>query len=684
MYRAGSLWIVTLVWLLPASGLSAAEDLLMRAVVNGRKTSLFEKVVVTSGKAVLASEPGGPGEPIEPFAIFFRLLGPRGTTETDGWLRVGTSTGDPLGWLRKSDVTSWSTRFVLEPLQPIPGREFTVNLEGDTAAKLNIVPEGKRRFALITSSDTASPGAETGQFQVVVYAGNVQSLGTGGTIAKERNQLRDLKLEVVFVLESTDFMLIKIDGLTLFDVIRGVTSRVADLINADPRLKGAVRLGLVEFQDNTSEASFVSRVTCPLTDDLATFTSRLATVQPKKINGDWPDNAMAGLVTAIGDGMQWTENSSKHVILLGMASMQLASKGQQPSQFGGDWNFLTRDRKDYGWNDTGVASLSQLIARANPQGGSTADRARQSKLFHAILASKAPPRVRPDVEKAINEIVHSNDAVLAAFYSDLMKEGVTPQDFASLFSYYLIHYQRRLATSQYEQLARNDGVQGLNFFIPTDREAMSSAGDRIATTLSDAFSKLAGVREGTVSIGNLQQQSNEMTQSFYAIVGAAAEKFKDQPVLSGSAGVRDGRGREVAQRKVLVSRVELQRLHSTLDAIHKKFQAKTAKADRQDVGRILDELKQITAQTGAGQTTFAEDVRIKDVVSDLPLRTAALDTTPRDLAVMPSDAFQQWLNRLEAAIFRADDLLGGKAQWLELSSKAQNEKFTFLHVSELP
>jgi hypothetical protein len=61
-----------------------------------------------------------------------------------------------------------------------------------------------------------------------------------------------------------------------------------------------------------------------------------------------------------------------------------------------------------------------------------------------------------------------------------------------------------------------------------------------------------------------------------------------------------------------------------------------------------------------------------------------LETTPRDLAVMPSDTFKQWLNKLEASIFRADDLINGKAEWLELSSKAENEKFTFLQVSELP
>ena len=51
---------------------------------------------------------------------------------------------------------------------------------------------------------------------------------------------------------------------------------------------------------------------------------------------------------------------------------------------------------------------------------------------------------------------------------------------------------------------------------------------------------------------------------------------------------------------------------------------------------------------------------------------------------MSSDAFKQWLNRIQAAIYRAEDLLGGKADWMYLTKKAENDQFTFLHLSELP
>ncbi|MCX7407988.1 MAG: hypothetical protein NTZ32_07885 [Planctomycetales bacterium] len=78
------------------------------------------------------------------------------------------------------------------------------------------------------------------------------------------------------------------------------------------------------------------------------------------------------------------------------------------------------------------------------------------------------------------------------------------------------------------------------------------------------------------------------------------------------------------------------------------------------------------------------EVKLKDLISDLPLKTAALDTSPADLALMTTEAFKQWLERIEAAVFRIDDLLTSKQDWLTLSEKAVNEKFTFLRLSELP
>ena len=174
-------------------------------------------------------------------------------------------------------MTFWNTRFVLEPTQPLPDRAFRVILESETTATLKTVPEGKRRFALITKSASAG---EDPSFPVVVYAGNVQGVGTAGTLVHERNQIRDLKLEIVFVLESTDFMLNTFDGVNQFDSVKGVIRKVIDAIRNNPELKGAVRIGLVEYQDSVPKAKFVSRVTCPLTDEMRNRRVRTPTTRP--------------------------------------------------------------------------------------------------------------------------------------------------------------------------------------------------------------------------------------------------------------------------------------------------------------------------------------------------------------------------------------------------------------------
>jgi len=661
-------------WLV--SAIDAGEDLLVRAKIDGRETSLYEKIVVISGKASLAQAPGKPGEPIEPFAIFFRLSD-EGAAGANDYVRVGTSDGQSLGWIKQSDVTSWNTRFILEPLQPVPGRFFAVDLEGEAKAELKTVPDGKRRFALVIDAPAAASDDDAA-FPVVVYAGSVQSAGTGGTLARERNELRDYKLEVVFVLETTDFLLNTFDNVNVGDSVRGVIREASAAIRQNKELQGAVRLGLVEYQDTTSKAQFVSRVACPLTEQPSEFEANVELMKPIGIEGDWPEDVIAGLDTAVREA-GWTQNSSKHVILLGASSCQLYSQGQAVSQFGGDWNSLASTRKDFGWSSTGL-SIRQLIARANPQAGSTAERARQGKTFHAVLMGKSLPTVDDELKATIEKVVRMSDAEL----NGLLEAGLKLEILRNVFFYHLWQHQRALATSQYKELSQNDGVQGLNLVVAPNADDIQKAAAQIATMLTQSFSTLAGVRSGEVGVSQLEGRSNEITQTFYAVVGAAADKFKDLPVLHGTAGIRDDKGRQVAHKKLLVSRTEVQRLRSTLDALHKKFQARTAKADRQDVSKILDDLKQITASTSAGQQRFAPGVKLKDVISDLPLRTSALETTPGDLAVMPSDTFKQWLNKLEAAIFRADELLSGKAEWLELSSVAQNDKFTFLHVSELP
>ena len=100
--------------------------------------------------------------------------------EKDGYYHFGGPTGDEIGWIKKEFVTSWNTRFCLDPALPQPDRHFTVfeDPEGKDAAvkftgEAGRVPEGNRRFAMIT--DASVDGEETPPQRVVVFTGLVDS-----------------------------------------------------------------------------------------------------------------------------------------------------------------------------------------------------------------------------------------------------------------------------------------------------------------------------------------------------------------------------------------------------------------------------------------------------------------------------------------------------------------------------
>lgn len=226
----------------------------------------------------------------------------------------------------------------------------------------------------------------------------------------------------------------------------------------------------------------------------------------------------------------------------------------------------------------------------------------------------------------------------------------------------------------------NREVDGIFLAVEPGAENVQKAAATLSSKIRETFSILEKVRDGQ---GLTTTNQNEISQPLFTLVGASAEKFKDSPVLEGSATVRDKRGREVAFKKVMVSEKELRHLRSTLDALVTKLNGKTSKADRQDVGTILDAMKEVLAETSAGQDITA-NMKLKDLISDLPLRTTALDTTAADLALMTTEAFKEWLEKVKSAIFRIEDLLGSSPEWLTLSAVAVNEKFTFLRLSELP
>lgn len=686
----------------------AGEDLLLPVKgKDGRPSPLFQKVVVTSDYAKLCKQGPGcdGGDPVEPYSIFYKLKTPAGTEEQDGWVRVGDSKGNPIGWIQRTNakgeavLKDWATRFVLEPNEPTPDREFRVKTDKGTL-KLNIVPAGKRRFAFITSASD-SKGPDEADYDVFVCTASVQS--ERGALAAEARKLENLQLEVVFVVESTDFMLNEFDGMKIGDAVREVIDSCVREIESDPKLKDAARLGIVEFQDTSPKATFKTpRVTCKLTSDMAAVRSSLASLAPTEIEGDWPEDVLGGLRVAV-DESGWQPHSCKHVVLLGFGSAQLYPRGESQGDFPGRNNEITRKRpppEERGWNSSGL-SIQQLIDRANPQGGSADDRARAQKTFHAIrigkdvrqelidqLQAKIPNIVElldlaSDVARGV---IDSNDqnyeASLQRAADQLSARGAGVQLVGVGAGLVAFDIHTQLALTQYRQIAANDDVQGLFEAVPPKGAELKRVAAALKASLAEAFDTLAKIRDRTIDGAEDLQGAGAFAQTFYSVVGANAERFKPQSVEEGRSRTRAEDGREVAKRKVMVGRDELQKLKARLDAIYQIFSKKVAKKDRQSVNDTLDELKQAIAGAAAGQ--IVATTNLQDVITDLPLTTDVLRITPEQIATFSSDRFKAWLDGLKRSIDRAQTLLDRKDNWLPLSSLATADEVSFLLLTELP
>lgn len=731
-----------------ASAAWAGKELLIKAKdKNGNPTALLEKVVVTSSDASIYTKPddneNNTGDPIAPYSIFFKLKTEDGKEELPNWIRVGDGEGKPLGWIRKKDrndrdtLSNWNTRFVLEPVQD-PNRKFIVLNKNGNKATLESIPEGRRRFALVTTPPDKEQGEDT-KFPVMVYTGKIST--QEGAFKMERNKLKEIKLEIVFVIENTPGMVMfKAENIDAWESAKNLIRDTVGELAKDPEIKQAVRYGLVEFQDDVKDKTFknVAEQRFALTNDSDAVISSINNLKSENFNsGDWPEDGLAGINLALDKSMGWSENSSKHIIFISASSLQIHPKGKGPDQFdnaeGQTDRFWSSPRSDpasnSGWN-TSKLSIDQIINKARPQAGSAVEKARNAVTFHCILAGRnsvTPPSgypfdpfalykltkddaietvlrnlkntTRTHVEFMITEVnktVKDKDKILFTNeqYDNVTQNikngnGESAELFVNLSRTILIKellnkLDRERAIPQFTQLAKNNGdIEGILEIMKPSLESINGTREKLKKTLAEAFNAFVLARSGRIKSSGDLNQNNAITNSIYLIVDALGNKLKDQDSFDGISTTRDSEGREVAIKRVLVSESEIRRLQSTFDKLHNTFKNKTKTADRQDVKAILDELKQIVAETGAGQK-FDAETNLNDVITDLPLRSPVLKMSPKDIAAMTSDAFTSWLEKLDIATTRCKDLLESQKDWLYLSEKAAYEKFTFLKLNELP
>jgi hypothetical protein len=393
MFRVCWLASMTLVGGSPV-GMLRAQDVDYRIPVAGSK-HLYWKVIVTSetvqfhgGKEAPSKDPKGT---VGPFAIYHRLFVDDKKQErvlkqgADTFVRVGNLSGTPVGWLKvrklpptnpttgepqfdqsggfDADFIDWGTRFVLSPKpaykDPQSQREHALRVFSDEIRSDDKWLCEFTRFASGHVGEThvlkQLGAAPNWHYKVICYTAKAERGGRSQlAFPKDALDVKETELEVVFVIDTTRSMTNLLQGTK--EVVKQCIAELKEL----PQLKGAVRFGLVEYQDNTDIPLLgkltPSRLVNPLTADLPAFDRAINDLKVATIpSEETKEDVLAGLHRAISEG-GWGKNSTKHIVLLGDASAHL--EGPKNSK-----NLTIQQVLKMGRQQSGGSAIEQELSR---------------------------------------------------------------------------------------------------------------------------------------------------------------------------------------------------------------------------------------------------------------------------------------------------------------------------------
>jgi hypothetical protein len=638
----------------PGLALAQEEDARIRVKDErtGKPTGLFRKVIVaTDGVTFHPGKPEAAPKPVSSFSIFHHLYTDDKKTaeflEKDGklMLRVGKRDGSPIGWLKVAkpadptkelspDLIVWNTRFMLQPhLNPNKER-FSIFADDkckDALAKVTVDEVPKNHKAQAAIIDRSGKDSES-TYKVAFFAGKPGTgapAAGGSVVSSEANKIEDLKLEIVFVIDTTRSMTPLIEG------TKEVVKRCVEQLGKMPELNGQVKFGLVEYQD-VAPGLFTSRLDSALTADYQTFIKdKLAPVKEATTgSADTPEDVLAGLKAAVTDS-GWGANSSRHIILIGDASAHIGANRCSPACA------HEHDPKTgaCSGNSSGL-DIKRIIDLGRPSAGTTSDRALRSITFSAV-------RIK----------------------------GEDPTDHDS-------------CRQQFQELAHNNGqAEGkyLDVEDPNREEDRQKAVKELTDFLLSGFSTLQKVRAAGGNKSQLRQltegtPTNAVSASIFKIVKTQIGDVK--PVHYGFAVETTEKGDQVAETTIQVEKGELDELRSTMDFLLTKFQSKADPAKRKNVSELLDILKQATTGTVAGQQVKA-DTNLAEVITSLPVTTKALNISAEKIGRMPEKEFLGWLEEIKATKKRSEDLMASK-DWDDVSDGNSDERYLFLRKTEMP
>jgi hypothetical protein len=287
-------------------------------------------------------------------------------SEKDGWIEVGDSKNNPLGWMKAEDAVEWPHSIVVEygsPEKRLPVLFFRddkelSNLVGDDGKRKGLAERYYQEIDAAAVSGNVLPGdhpviciepdqiAKSLYINPVLASRQVEVGGHSGRLLKVTaagmdrgatefsnpeylkllNQSRQTAKRVALdALNGIDFDLVFVVDMTgsMQPWVNGLVAAISNLstkIGGNPNLSGRVKFGLWGYQDLTSNTGIQFR-TKNWTPELlppADFVPMIANVKVNKETYDSiPEDVFAGLKDAIGK-TAW-KSKNKFIVLIGDA-----------------------------------------------------------------------------------------------------------------------------------------------------------------------------------------------------------------------------------------------------------------------------------------------------------------------------------------------------------------------------
>lgn len=561
--------------------------------------------------------------------------------DADGrrWFKVGANLFTRSGWVDASQVALWKTRSALEPRAQRTLEVFPTKERSGTPAK-NQSGKSDDYTSLAMVLEPADSKQDP-SYPVIFYVGpsNLDDKGAA-PISKQAIEMKNFetaKAEICFVIDTTRSMTPLLDG------VKTVAREVAEGLSsgAGRELRDRFRFGLVEYQDN-SPGLTPARVSIPLTD-VDAFVRKLAAVTVTELpSEETKEDVVAGLLMAtLGDAdsrkpsdrVGWTENSSKHVILLGDAS---AHTGDKP-RLGPDGQ-PERDRltgQPTSKNSTGL-SIPQLLLRCRPHQTTGPEAGRGNFHFHAVLA------------------LNPGD----------------PEDWP-------------LAKADFHRVAENGGqFKGYDFELkdpdsPQDRAAIVKELLGMQLLLQSSVSNPQALARD-VAAGKTLPPAAAAIWMLYP--GAEPER----QVHRGWASPKDAEQKEVANECLYVTYEDLKRLRGALRHMQDLMDvyATNPQGRKANAKEFLEKLKGAFSTTHTGQP-LDENTSLAEFISGIPLQNPTLQFTIGSLIRMDDQQFREFLKAIEISTKLTTELIDSPDGWVVLDAET-NEKFKFLPLQTLP